>query len=68
MHVERERPSREVFELLGEAGLLTLSFGEDVGDGGPAYTVYLQVLEEIAARPAPARAADTPGDLRMAPR
>ncbi|MGW4101595.1 acyl-CoA dehydrogenase family protein [Streptomyces sp. NPDC004976] len=41
---------RDVFRLLGEVGLLTLPFGEDIGGGGQPYTVYLQVLEEIAAR------------------
>ncbi|MFJ4828877.1 acyl-CoA dehydrogenase family protein [Streptomyces sp. NPDC088747] len=47
---ERGRFPRQVFRLLGEVGLLTLPFGEDVGGGGQPYTVYLQVLEEIAAR------------------
>jgi alkylation response protein AidB-like acyl-CoA dehydrogenase len=45
-----ERFPREVFRLLGEAGLLGLPFGEDVGGGGQPYEVYLQVLEELAAR------------------
>jgi alkylation response protein AidB-like acyl-CoA dehydrogenase len=45
-----ERFPREVFSLLGEAGLLGLTFGEDVGGGGQPYEVYLQVLEELAAR------------------
>jgi alkylation response protein AidB-like acyl-CoA dehydrogenase len=45
-----ERFPREVFALLGEAGLLGLPFGEDVGGGGQPYAVYLQVLEELAAR------------------
>ncbi|WP_043664445.1 acyl-CoA dehydrogenase family protein [Streptomyces xylophagus] len=47
---EEGRFPREVFGLLGEAGLLTLPFGEDVGGGGQPYAVYLQVLEELAAR------------------
>ncbi|MGW7545091.1 acyl-CoA dehydrogenase family protein [Streptomyces sp. NPDC054770] len=47
---DQGRFPREVFELLGETGLLTLPFGEDIGGGGQPYTVYLQVLEEIAAR------------------
>jgi alkylation response protein AidB-like acyl-CoA dehydrogenase len=47
---EEGRFPREVFALLGEAGLLTLPFGEDVGGGGQPYAVYLQVLEELAAR------------------
>jgi alkylation response protein AidB-like acyl-CoA dehydrogenase len=41
---------REVFRILGEAGLLGLPFGEDVGGGGQPYAVYLQVVEELAAR------------------
>lgn len=47
---EEGRFPREVFGVLGEAGLLTLPFGEDVGGGGQPYAVYLQVLEELAAR------------------
>lgn len=45
-----ERFPREVFSLLGEAGLLALPFEEEHGGGGQPYEVYLQVLEEIAAR------------------
>jgi alkylation response protein AidB-like acyl-CoA dehydrogenase len=45
-----ERFPREVFRVLGEAGLLGLPFGEDVGGGEQPYEVYLQVLEELAAR------------------
>jgi len=45
-----ERFPREVFRLLGEAGLLGLPFPEEVGGGGQPYEVYLQVLEELAAR------------------
>ncbi|TFV72918.1 acyl-CoA dehydrogenase [Blastococcus sp. CT_GayMR19] len=44
-----ERFPREVFRLIGEAGLLGLPFGEDVGGGGQPYEVYLQVVEELAA-------------------
>jgi alkylation response protein AidB-like acyl-CoA dehydrogenase len=40
---------RDVFFLLGEAGLLSLPFEEDEGGGGQPYEVYLQVLEEVAA-------------------
>lgn len=40
---------RDVFTLLGSAGLLSLPFAEDDGGGGQPYEVYLQVLEEIAA-------------------
>jgi alkylation response protein AidB-like acyl-CoA dehydrogenase len=39
-----------VFATLGEAGLLSLPYPEDWGGGGQPYEVYLQVLEEIAAR------------------
>ncbi|MGY1848360.1 acyl-CoA dehydrogenase family protein [Blastococcus sp. SYSU DS1021] len=45
-----ERFPREVFRLLGDAGLMGLSFPEEVGGGGQPYAVYLQVLEELAAR------------------
>jgi hypothetical protein len=45
-----ERFPREHFALLGEAGLLGLPFPEDVGGGGQPYAVYLQVVEELAAR------------------
>jgi alkylation response protein AidB-like acyl-CoA dehydrogenase len=45
-----ERFPREVFRLLGDAGLLGLPFGEDVGGGGQPYEVYLQVVEELAVR------------------
>lgn len=45
-----ERFPREVFRLLGEAGLMGLPFPEEVGGGGQPYAVYLQVLEELAAR------------------
>jgi alkylation response protein AidB-like acyl-CoA dehydrogenase len=40
---------REVFGLLGEAGLLGLPYPEALGGGGQPYEVYLQVLEELAA-------------------
>ncbi|MCW2649512.1 MAG: fadE [Mycobacterium sp.] len=39
-----------VFATLGEAGLLSLPYPEDWGGGGQPYEVYLQALEEIAAR------------------
>ncbi|WP_225983807.1 acyl-CoA dehydrogenase family protein [Epidermidibacterium keratini] len=48
---EREgRFPREVFTGLGEAGLLGLPYPEQYGGGEQPYEVYLQVLEEIAAR------------------
>lgn len=40
---------REVFRLLGRAGLLGLPYPEEHGGGGQPYEVYLQVLEEIGA-------------------
>src|SRR6478752_8162964 len=41
---------REVFRTLGKAGLLGLPYPEEQGGGGQPYEVYLQVVEEIAAR------------------
>ncbi len=40
---------RDVFQLLGETGLLSLSFDLDDGGGGQPHEVYLQVLEEVAS-------------------
>jgi alkylation response protein AidB-like acyl-CoA dehydrogenase len=45
-----ERFPRDVFSLLGRSGLLSLPYAEELGGGGQPYEVYLQVLEEIAAR------------------
>jgi alkylation response protein AidB-like acyl-CoA dehydrogenase len=39
---------RDVFRLLGRAGLLSLPYPEEYGGGGQPYEVYLQALEEIA--------------------
>ena len=41
---------RDVLRTLGRAGLLGLPYPEEYGGGGQPYEVYLQVLEEIAAR------------------
>ncbi len=40
----------DVFGLLARAGLTTLPMPEEFGGGGVSFPVYLQVLEEIAAR------------------
>jgi alkylation response protein AidB-like acyl-CoA dehydrogenase len=41
---------RDVLRTLGRAGLLGLPYPEEYGGGGQPYEVYLQVLEELAAR------------------
>jgi alkylation response protein AidB-like acyl-CoA dehydrogenase len=47
---EREsRFPREVFRVLGGAGLLSLPYPEELGGGGQPYQTYLQVIEELAA-------------------
>ena len=50
VHEREERFPRDVFRLLGDAGLMGLPFDEEVGGGGQPYAVYLQVLEELAMR------------------
>nr|WP_296774400.1 acyl-CoA dehydrogenase family protein [Rhodococcus sp. (in: high G+C Gram-positive bacteria)] len=49
-HEKNETYPEGVFGTLGEAGLLSLPFPEEWGGGGQPYEVYLQVLEELAAR------------------
>ncbi len=41
---------RDAFTTMGRAGLLGLPYPEGLGGGGQPYEVYLQVLEELAAR------------------
>ncbi|GAA3966283.1 acyl-CoA dehydrogenase family protein [Actinomadura viridis] len=40
---------RDVFTVLGRAGLLSLPYPEEYGGGGQPFEVYLPVLEEIGA-------------------
>jgi alkylation response protein AidB-like acyl-CoA dehydrogenase len=40
---------REVFRMLGRAGVLGLPYPEEYGGGGQPYEVWLQVLEEIGS-------------------
>ncbi|MHA0285896.1 acyl-CoA dehydrogenase family protein [Mycobacterium sp. C3-094] len=49
-HEKDESYPDGVFATLGEAGLLSLPYPEEWGGGGQPYEVYLQVLEELAAR------------------
>ncbi|NTY63751.1 acyl-CoA dehydrogenase family protein [Mycolicibacterium sphagni] len=49
-HERSETYPEGVFAQLGAAGLLSLPQPEDWGGGGQPFEVYLQVLEEIAAR------------------
>jgi alkylation response protein AidB-like acyl-CoA dehydrogenase len=47
---EAERFPRDIFAMLGKADLMSLPIAEEHGGGGQPYEVYLQVLEELAAR------------------
>ena len=49
-HERAERFPREVFRVLGRAGILGLPYPEEQGGGGQPYEVWLQVLEELGAR------------------
>ncbi|GAA1701297.1 acyl-CoA dehydrogenase family protein [Streptomyces yatensis] len=49
-HERTESYPEGLFRLMGETGLLGLPYPEEFGGGGQPYEVYLQVLEELAAR------------------
>jgi alkylation response protein AidB-like acyl-CoA dehydrogenase len=46
---EKAQFPRDVFRTLGASGLLSLPYPSEYGGGEQPYTVYLQVLEELAA-------------------
>jgi len=50
VHEKAETYPEHVFAALGEAGILSLPYPQQWGGGDQPYEVYLQVLEEIAAR------------------
>ncbi|BBZ27354.1 acyl-CoA dehydrogenase [Mycolicibacterium madagascariense] len=49
-HEKSETYPEGLFATLGEAGLLSVPYPEEWGGGAQPYEVYLQVLEELAAR------------------
>ncbi len=49
-HERAETYPEGLFATLGAAGLLGLPYAEEYGGGAQPYEVYLQVLEELAAR------------------
>ncbi|MFI8992538.1 acyl-CoA dehydrogenase family protein [Streptomyces sp. NPDC053542] len=49
-HEREERYPEGLFATLGAAGLLGLPYPEEYDGGGQPYEVYLQVIEELAAR------------------
>ncbi|MER6532176.1 acyl-CoA dehydrogenase family protein [Streptomyces sp. NPDC001508] len=49
-HERNESYPQGLFKLLGDVGLLGLPYPEDFGGANQPYEVYLQVLEELAAR------------------
>ncbi|WP_405085054.1 acyl-CoA dehydrogenase family protein [Microbispora sp. NBC_01389] len=49
-HERAETYPEGLFATLGSAGLLGLPYPEEYGGGGQPYEVYLQVIEELAAR------------------
>ncbi len=46
---QESRFPREMFRLVGKAGLLGLPYPERFGGGGQPYETYLQVVEELAS-------------------